>query len=897
MTKRLPLLIPIIFIGISLLGTASGIYTDFLWFSELGYKSVFFKALATKSSVFLISFLVAYLFLYLNLSIAQRFAPKYQVEGDNQIVIINPPLKRLSGPITIFTAALFSFFMAIIAQEFWLDILRYNNATPFGKIDPIFQKDIAFYVFSLPLYQLVHGWLTALIMAGLIATILSYFLSRGLVIGKKNFYKLSFEAKGHLLVLAGLFFLALSLGYLLQSYGLLYSGRGVAFGVAYTDIYAELPMLRLKMLASSLVAVFIFLNIWRAGFRPLLVGLAVLLFTIVIGGIYPALIQRLVVSPNEMAREEGYIAYNIENTRAAYGIDKVVETEMSAEDGLSADDLIANEATIRNIRLWDWRPLKTTFKQIQEIRPYYVFNDVDIDRYKFNASFEQVALSARELSIDNLPSSAKTWVNEHLVYTHGYGFCLNPVNKVTSDGLPDFYVKDIPPKSNVNLSIERPEIYYGEINNAYSIIKVNEPTRELDYPKGDVNEYTVYEGGGGIELSFLRKIAFSIRFGTIKPLISSAIREDSRIIFDRTIESRASNLAPFLSFDGDPYLVVEGGRLYWMLDGYTTTSMYPYSTPTDGFNYIRNSVKVVMDAYDGDITFFVFDETDPLINSYRKIFPDLFKDASEMKEGLKAHIRYPVDLMKVQARIYSTYHMADPQVFYSKEDTWALPGEIYGDEEIEMEPYYIIMKLMGEESEEFLLMLPFTPSGKNNMIGWMAVRCDGDNYGQMIVYKFPKDKLIFGPMQIEARVNQDPTISRELTLWGQRGSSVIRGNLLVIPIEKSVLYVEPLYLKAEQSELPELKRVIVGYGNRVVMEETLEAALTRVFGTGDGGEPPPEAPIPTAGETTIEELIKRANEHFSRAEAYQKDGNWGAYGEEIARLKEVLAELDGRINP
>ncbi len=899
MRRRFPLLLLLIFISISLLGSMATVYTDFLWFGELGYSRVFLKVITTKSLIFFSSFLFSFLFIYINITLSARFTPKYQLEGENQIVVLNPPTMTFSKRVIILGVALFSLVMALIAQDFWLDILKYLKSTPINLKDPIFSKDIAFYLFKLPVYRLIHGWVTSLIVATMVATTLSYFFGRGIVIGKKNFYKFSHESKAHLLILGSFFFLLLAAGYQLRVYGLLYSGQGVAHGAAYTDIHADLPMIRLMTFAAILVAIFFIRNIFKEGFRPLIVGVSVLFLTTLIGAVYPALVQRLVVSPNELAKEERYITYNIEATREAYGLDGVVETEFALEDGLSAEDLAANEATIRNIRLWDWRPLKTTLKQLQEIRPYYVFNDVDIDRYRINGGYEQVALSARELSINELPTAAKTWINEHLVYTHGYGFCLSPVNKVTSDGLPEFYVKDIPPKTSIELPIERPEIYYGEINRAYSIIGVNEPTKEFDYPKGDVNQYTVYSGKGGIELSLLRRLAFSIRFGTLKPLISSAIKNESRMIFNRTLTERATALAPFLSFDSDPYLIVSKAKLYWMLDGYTKTSMYPYSTPTADFNYIRNSVKVVMDAYDGDITFYQFDETDPLMKTYRKVFPELFKDFSELDEDLRSHIRYPVDLMKIQARIYSIYHMTDPKVFYSKEDAWSLPNEIYESSEMEMEPYYIIMKLSGEEKEEFLLMLPFTPASKGNMIGWMAVRCDGENYGKMIVYKFPKDKLIFGPMQIEARVNQDPSISRELTLWGQQGSSVLRGNLLVIPIEKSLIYVEPLYLKAEKSELPELKRVIVGYGNRVVMEDTLKAALGRVFGNSQGGQAAETADVTQEdlADISIGELISRANDHFSKAEAFQRDGNWAAYGEEIARLKEVLSELDRLSNP
>jgi len=888
------IILTVIFLCFLSLSTLVTIYTDFLWFLELGFSAVFTKVLFTKLILFIVPGILFFIFIYFNVFLTNRFAPKYALEAENQIVILNPPIARKMFTVIFLGISLFfSFVMASAAKEFWFNVLCYLNKVSFSGVDPIFNRNISFYVFTLPVFHQIYSWLLISIAITAIVTALSYFLHRGIIIGSGSFYKFAPHVKAHLSVLLGLFFLVLSWGYTLRAYSLLYSARGAAFGASYADIHAQLPFYRFMALVAVIIAIIFMLNIKYKGWRLPLVGVAILCVSSLVSVMYPAIIQQYIVSPDELAKESKYIKLNIEHTTKAYNLDKVVEKEMLVASDLTIEDLDKNAGTMNNIRLWDWRPLKTTFGQIQEIRPYYVFNDVDVDRYKFNGNLEEVTLSARELSIERLPQTAKTWVNEHMVFSHGYGFCLNPVSKVTSEGLPELYVKDIPPKASVDLEINRPEIYYGEVNDAYLVVGVKPPTKELDYPKGDKNEYVTYKGKGGISLSStIKKAAFAMRFGSLKLFLSDAIGSQSKIIFRRTVKSRAEAVAPFLSYDKDPYLVVSKGRLCWVLDAYTKTNMYPYSTPTGNFNYIRNSVKVVMDAYDGDLSFYVFDESDPLIKCYQKIFPELFKPASAMSSDLRAHTRYPVDLMMTQARIYSIFHMTDPQVFYNKEDQWAVPHEIYGGSDIEMEPYYVIVKLEDEEKEEFLLMLPFTPAKKDNMIAWMGARCDEPNYGELIIYKFPKEKLIFGPMQIEARVDQDPEISRELTLWGQGGSNVIRGNLLVIPIEDSLLYIEPLYLQAEQSELPELKRVIVGYGNKVVMRKSIESALLSLFGETKPVEE--KEALPDVGITT-ESLIKSAAEHFDKAQEYQQEGDWAGYGEEIEKLRKVLSGLEQQL--
>ncbi len=576
-------------------------------------------------------------------------------------------------------------------------------------------------------------------------------------------------------------------------------------------------------------------------------------------------------------------------------MNKIEEKEFPAEENLTKDDLIRNDLTIKNIRLWDHGPLLDTYRQLQQIRPYYDFVDVDNDRYMVNGEYRQVMLSPRELSYRNLPGG-ENWINEHLTYTHGFGATVGPVNRISPEGLPEFMIKDIPPSSENNITINRPQIYYGEITNDYVFVRTK--ALEFDYPIGDKNQYSNYDGEGGVPVSSLfRKLIFSAYFKNIKILLSNDITSESKIMYHRNIRERVETIAPFIIFDRDPYMVIsEEGKLYWILDGYTTTNRIPYSQPAlqDGGNYIRNSVKVIIDAYHGSTKFYISDPEDPIANSYSKIFPTLFYPLEEMPEDLRSHIRYPQDLFRLQAHMFSTYHMQDPQIFYNKEDLWFIPRK----GEKEMDSYYTIMKLPGEKKEEFILMIPYTPAKRDNMAAWLAARSDGQNYGKLVVFLFPKQKLIYGPSQIEARIDQDSYISQQLTLWSQRGSQVIRGSLLVIPIEESLLYIEPLYLAAEASQLPELRRVIVSYGNQLRMEKNLESSLANIFG-GEisdivGSSLPDKTGTSQQTILSTDELIKQALDYFQKAQTYQKDGDWANYGKELKNLERTLRELSHR---
>jgi uncharacterized membrane protein (UPF0182 family) len=661
-------------------------------------------------------------------------------------------------------------------------------------------------VFSLPFYIFVRNQLFVLfIVAGMVTV--GWYLKSGALRIEGEFSQaegvptslpkitIAPKVKNHLIFLGGIIVLLLAWGYHLKVYGVLYSTQGPAFGASYTDVHIKVLAYKVLIIVSLGFALVLFVNafkfraksIWLSG--GIWIGAVLVLATLL-----PMLVQKFVVNPNELAKESPYIAYNIDYTRKAYNLNRIKEVDFEVSDKLSLEDIKKHDVTIQNIRIWDERPLLQTYRQIQTIRLYYDFNNVDVDRYLINNQYRQVMLATRELVVNQLPPQANTWVNRHLIYTHGYGLASSPVNEVTSEGLPRLFVKDVPPSFEPDLKIERPEIYYGEKTDEYVLVKTK--TEEFDYPKGDKNVYTIYQGKGGVPIrSFFRRLLFAIEFFDPQILFTTYLSPESRIMYNRRIGRRAGLIAPFLDYDGDPYVVVSGGKLYWIQDAYTTSDMYPYSRRSygpfknRGLNYIRNSVKVTIDAYNGDVTFYVIDEEDPIVKTYSGIFPDLFKPFSEMPADLKKHIRYPKDLFEIQVGTYTKYHMEDVQVFYNQEDLWQTPDELYADSRQVMEPYYIIIKLPGEKKEEFFLMSPFTPSKKDNMIGWLAARCDPPDYGNLLVYKLPKDKLVYGPMQIEARVDQQTEISRELSLWSQRGSRVIRGNLLAIPIGDTFIYV------------------------------------------------------------------------------------------------------------
>lgn len=879
------------------MGSLISLYCEYLWFKEVGYAPVFVKILSTKIILGFVFGLLFFAIIYSNILMARKLAPKYNVSYlDGLIKMKNPVVDKYLNRILLIVSLVLGGIAGLASSSYWDVFLKFFNATPFNIMDPVFSIDVSFYAFKLPVYSFLWGFFFIALLIALFVSVMIHVID-GAIMVTRGAQKFAPHVKAHISILGGLIFLLVAAGFRLLSYGLLYSTRGVVVGASYTDVHAQLPAYQILAVIATITAILMLLNTYFKGWALPAIGTAILVFgLVVIAGVYPAAIQAYRVSPNEIVKEKPYIKRNIEFTRKAYGLDKIETKQFAAAGTLDMLKVAENDATVKNIRLWDWRPVLKTYNQLQAIRLYYDFADVDIDRYDLGGRYQQYNLAPRELSIDQLPETAQTWINEHLVFTHGYGLVMSTVTGISAEGLPLLTVKDIPPKSDV-LKIDRPEIYFGERTNDYAVVKTK--TKEFDYPKGDQNAYAIYEGTGGVPVSsYLLKAMFAVRFSSLRFLLSDSITTDSRALFHRNITDRLETIAPFLGYDTDPYLVVardEKGktRLFWIIDAYTQTDMYPYSKPygTNGNNYIRNSVKVVIDAYNGTTTFYAIDKKDPVLKTYSKMFPGLFTSFGKMPGDLKKHLRYPEDLFKIQAYMHSTYHMSEPQVFYNKEDMWEVAKETYAGGAQPMDPYYMIMKLPGGENEEFLLIEPFTPANKNNMISWLAARCDGEQYGSLLVYQFPKDKLVFGPMQIEARINQDPNISQFLTLVSQRGSVISKGPLLVIPIDDALLYVQPLYIQAEQGELPELKRIFVSYGNQVAMEETLEAALAKLFGTA-----PPAATTPstTGGAqppTNNKALIDQAVEHYNKAVQYQKEGNWAAYGDELNKLQEVLSQL------
>ncbi|MEA1870271.1 MAG: UPF0182 family protein [Euryarchaeota archaeon] len=870
--------------------------TDYWWFDALGASQIFMISLKAKVLLFMLSASVFLAFALVNLRISSKLNES-----------------KISFKLKFMIVLVISFFIGLASSSKWFVVLQYLNQVPFNISDPIFAKDVSFYVFSLPFMLAFRNFLMACILITIIMVLVDYLQSAivrffkqpeiiapdGTIHGadfKSAISNMGQKALVHLTVLGSFFFILLAAGHYLARFGVMYSEKGIVVGAGYADVVAYLPIIRILMIMAIIIAVLCYVWIFTIsrkqspGKKNILVSVIVLylLVSVIAPAVIPGIVQAFKVTPNEEKLEQPYIENNIRFTKIAYGLTDVAEKDFSVD--MMTPEILSNATdTLDNARILDWRPLTQTYKQTQEMRLYYDLSGIDIDRYDINGSYTEVMIAPREMNQERL--QAKTWVNLHLVYTHGFGVVMSPVNSVTKEGMPNYLIKDIPPVYTVpdeELQIEMPQIYYGEMDNDF--VLVNTQTSEFDYPMGDTNEYVHYDGRGGVKLdSSTKELLMAVRFADIKIMLSGEITPESRIMFERSIKERISKITPFLTLDEDPYLVISDGRLFWMLDAYTVTDRFPYSEKHGSINYVRNSVKIVVDAYNGDVTYYIADNTDPVIATYAKIFPGYFKAFDLMPDGLKKHVRYPEDLFKVQSAIYNTYHMDNVKVFYNKEDAWQIPNEVYGTgQQVLVDPYYIIIKLPGEEKEEFVLMRSVTPIRKDNMVAWLAARSDGDHYGELLLYKFPKEKLVYGPLQIEAKFDQDAVISQQLTLWSQQGSRVTRGNLLVIPLLSSILYIEPLYIQAETGQLPELKRVLVSDGERVVMEEDLDKALIALF--GETRPDTVEAGV-YEGEKSTEALITEAQMHYD-AILDSMGTNWTAFGENFDKLGEVLGELD-----
>ncbi len=903
------MLIP--FLVLILFNTVLGFYTDWLWYDSLKLTSVFFTRIGASLGLFAAGALAFWLVFVFNVLLVRRLNP--QGLADTPVIEAIQAIGVRLTPVVLLVGAFFAFFMGTGASSAWEELLLYFNQQPFGLSDPIFDRDVSFFLFTLPIWQFLRGWLMTMLVITLIAT----GLASG--IGWRG-WGAPAAVRAHLSVLGALILLLIAWQYRLDALELVYSRRGAVFGAGYTDVNAQLPAFTILVFVTIIAAVLLLVNVflqqaWRAIVVVLVGWIAI---SALAGNIYPNLVQRFQVNPNEFTREREYIAHNIDFTRVAYGLDRIVDENFDAESELTGVELLSQPDTITNIRLWDYRPLLQTYNQVQALRQQYQFTDIDIDRYDIEGERRQLMLSARELIPEQLEQPAQTWVNRKLVYTHGYGVAASPVAEITPDGLPTFVLQDLPVQGI--LDVTRPQIYFGERTNEYVIVKTETP--EFDYPRGEGgNVFTTFEGDTGIRIGgFLPRLAFAIQFADINLFISQELTPESQLLWRRNILRRTLEVAPFLRFDSDPYIVVGGdGNLYWFLDAYTVSGRFPYSEPSQfgtrtvppGFNYIRNPVKIIIDAYTGEMNFYLVEPDEPIAAAYARIFPSLFTSFEEMPADLNAHIRYPNDLFSIQASVFRTYQMTEPTDFYNREDVWAWPEEIFDNQSRPMEPYYVLMQLPGSEDLDFIQILPFTPANRENMISWLAAQNDPEKYGEMLVYRFGKDSLVFGPKQIEARIDQDPTISSLLSLWNQQGSQVIRGNLLVIPIGESLLYVEPLYLQAATGKIPELKRVILATSERVIMAENLGLALAELFGQdiladtklaelaiSADGEPPAAQPVAEQdavdvdlATSSLEELILEANSRYTRAQDALLSGNWAAYGAELEGLERILDRM------
>ena len=883
----------IIFVLLLLFFILNRFYIDYLWFSEVGFTQIFFKEIITKTEIFIPIFMILVVLLYFYFLFLKKVIAK------NSIVVVRSGIRSKFAWGHLAISVVISLLITLLTtNSLWYKLLEFINAKPFNINDPIFNKDVSFYIFKLPFLEQLYAVLSSILTIVFIATI-AY-----TVINYASGYKTQFheddgagiDIKGLLLklgnitvkqigIFVGFFFLLLAFNYYLRQFYLLYSSSDIIYGAGYTDSVIRLNLYRVLMVLSLIIAGYSVISGFRKKLKPLLLGPAVIIVVSVAGWVIGAGVENFIVTPNQYTKEEPYLSRHIEYTNMAYGINNVTEKSFNPVQELNLTDIEENEATIGNIPINDYKPTLDIYNSIQGFKVYYEFNDIDIDRYQIDDQYTQVFISARELDNTKLEENARTWINQHLKYTHGFGVAVSPVNRVNEVGQPDLVVKNIPPQTDSTVfSIDEPRIYFGEKTDSYVI--TNGTTPEFDYPEGSNNQENFYDGTAGIRMNMLNRIVFAVREKTLKILLSSEISSESKMLIRRNIMDRVSTIAPFLLYDPDPYIVVSQGKLYWIIDAFTVSDRYPYAQPydeTNRFNYLRNSVKVVVDAYNGNVMFYQVDTDDPIINAYESIYNDVFTPIDEMPEDLRSHVRYSQEMFDVQSDIYRTYHMTNTKVFYNKEDQWDIPRQIYGasKEIMDVESAYMIMKLPDRE-EEFTLMVPYTAKEKDNMIAWMSVMNDLDSYGEIVVYTFPKQSLVYGPMQIEQRIDQDTVISPQLTLLGQQGSQVIRGNMLAIPIEESLLYVEPIYLIAQDADrsLPEVKKIIVSYNNKIIMADTLALGLEQIFGKSEQPEeiieeqPSENIPEETSKED-IAGLITEANRLFEAAQDAQKEWRLG----------------------
>lgn len=943
--KIIPILVVVLILCVFALLT--NFITDWMWFGELGYTSVFFTQLFTELKIGVPLFVVLAALMYLYLKMIRKNYFK-------KIISHEVTDTRRLGRITALIAVLFSAVVSgFFVTNLWFQMLQFGKSTDFKIKDPLFGIDVSFYIFKFEFLDRLNEMLIGIIILFLLVTVGYYaillvmhspdmyeedeaepiedgryeevkrnrqqaqgpfrtdmLLGRILNAfsnfssGKKNRSKSGISntnmdrllaiGSGHLIVMGILFFVMLAVHFFLNQFDLLHAHMGAVYGAGFTDVHVTLWVYRILTVISLIGAVLVGPLIKKKKLKELAGVPLVMIGVFVIGIAAGWLVQTTIVSPDEINKESEYLANNIEYTQYAYAIENVVTKDYKADNSLDADKISSNADTVNNIRINDYMPVKTFYNQTQSIRQYYKFNDTDVDRYYVNGEYAQTYLSVREIDEEKVNN---TWINRHLKYTHGYGVAASRVNAVTTSGQPEIIVKDIPPVSSApELALKRPEVYFGELSNDYIVINTNED--EFDYPDGQENKYTRYEGKAGIKMNLFNRIMFSLKEQSLKLLVSTNVDSDSRIVINRNITERVHKIMPYLTYEDDPYAIIANGQIYWIIDAYTTSRYYPYSEPFSGntgeTNYIRNSIKVVVDAYNGDVSYYIVDDNDPMAKTFQKIYPKLFKNMDKMPESIRAHIRYPNYLMKIQADVYGRYHMNDVKVFYQNEDIWEVGHEIYGTEERKIDPNYYVLTVPGETEAEFVSSLPYTPKSKQNMTALFMTRNDGKHYGELILYRFPKNRTIYGPLQIEAQIDQNTKISQDFSLWSQAGSKYSRGNLFIVPIGDSLLYVEPIYLEAKNTAIPEVKRVVVAYGDTIAYEPTMAEALMTLFGEEAGGKVEKPTGTPQTGENLTQgDYIRQAQKAYDDAQAALKDGDWSAYGKHMNELEQALQQLVG----
>jgi uncharacterized protein len=895
----------IIILAIAFFDTIVNFVVNVKWYVEVGYLTIYF----TKQLAILKLMVPIFLLIYIAIWIYYRSLRGSFIRLAN-VVDITPNKRASEKKLFVIINIVVSFFMSFtLASNYWYRILQFSNATSFNLKDPIFNRDISFFIFKLPLIESLYAAVMSLLVFLIVITLVAYFIMnakdrffsgdirgafeqvRGIKSGLTKF------AGKQLAVVSALILLMLSLGYEINSWNLVYSPTGVVFGAGYTDKNITLVVYRIISIVAIIAAVVIFISVLRSKAKPIIISVVLIVVLIVGENIVSVVVERVLVKSNQISLEKPYIENNINYTRKAFNIDKIDENIFEVKNDLTKEDIKTNEDTINNIKINSYKPALEFYNQVQVIRYYYDFNDIDIDRYNINGKYTQVFVAPREIDLQKLEGNASTWQNKHLIYTHGYGVVMNKVNSVTSEGQPDFVIKDIPPENSTDIKLDNPRIYFGEKTNEYAI--VNTDTREFDYPKGGDNQWNKFDGKTGIKMNLLNRVLFAVNERNINFLLSRDINSDSKILINRNIKDRVQKIAPFLSYDSDPYIVISNGKLYWIMDGFTTSDRYPYSQPVNNINYIRNSVKVVIDASDGTTNFYIVDNNDPIAASYSKIFPSLFKDVNTLSEDLRNHFRYPEGLFNIQCEVLGKYHVTDPGVFYNGEDLWQVSTTQtkVGQEKEINEGAYVVMGLPEKKTEEMVLLEYFNMRGKDNMAALFGARMDKDNYGKMVLYKFPTQKTIYSPYLFKQKINQDPLISKEISLWNKEGSEILYGDTMIIPINNSLIYVEPIYIRATgKNSIPEMKRIVVGFGDKLILSESIDSALEQIFNYTQTPIQVPNTPgvpnAPVTVDANVKERIKSAKDAFDKAVEAQKSGDWAKYGEYIKNLQDILSELN-----